>query len=108
MARLDFKAYRREGSGRAIPGGSSISGILNWDVDASKFCTIKIPANTSCKAVLGKLRSGNSWQARRVGETAYITIPEALTIDIALKGAENLFQVRTVSGADVFELLLLD
>ena len=105
---MDFKAYRRDPSGNVISGGSAISGILNWSVNSTQFRTIKIPVGTSCKAILGKLRSGGKWKIRRVGETSYITITEALTIDIALTDGDNLFQVQTVSGADVFELLMLD
>jgi hypothetical protein len=104
----ESRPYRRDGAGHPIPGGSKISGIFNEYVDGSTWRTVKIPASQFCKALLCKLRSGNRWKARRVGETDYITIEEMLSLDIALEAGENLFQVQTESGSDTFEVLLLD
>jgi hypothetical protein len=93
-------------NGHPIQGGSIISGVLNVTVGDSTWTTVK--TTQSCKALLCKLRTGSAWKLRRVGESTYITIDDALSLDLALMEGENLGQVQTASGADTLEVLLLD
>jgi hypothetical protein len=99
-----MKSYRHI-DGHPIPGGSIIAGVLNFSTSTS-WKTIKI--DRDCKALVAKLRSGDEWRCKRVGENAYYTVSDMISIDIALKAGENLFQVLSPSGNDTLEVMLLD
>jgi len=108
--RIFGRPYRRDPDGIPIQGGGSkIVDIINTAVDTSNWTAITIPTDTSCKAILAHLRSGNQWLLSHTSAgTKYFTMSGTLSMDIASNEEEVLFYVKAVSGADTMEVILLD
>lgn len=89
-------------------GGTRIPGILNVTVEDDEWIAIDTGALEPCRAILARLRSGNTWKLSHVSDGAeYYTVTLNIAIDIIKDEATTLFYVQTVSGQDVLECILL-
>lgn len=97
---------RQDGMGVSLSGGSKISAILNVAVSAT-WSALQMPSSVSCKSLAARLRSGDPWRFRLVGETEYFTITESISLDLVLLSGEVIGEVQA-DGADTLEILMID
>jgi len=97
-----------KGDSTLVSGGTRLPAILNIAVDDSSWTAITLGANDSCRSILAGLRSGNPWKlSNSSAGSTYKTLSSNIAIDIIKGASETLFYVKTASGNDTLECILL-
>lgn len=102
-------AFKVDSNGNIITNaGSSITSILNIDINTSTYVAVTVPTGKYCKSLVMQTRDGSPYLiATSSSPTTYMTMSSPLSISIVGIPSQVLCYVKaTVEG--VLEVILLD
>jgi len=101
------RAFKRDGAGHPIPGGTLISEIRCIPIVAGSWKGISV--TKPCKGFLARTRAAVDFHiALNANPTNYYTLTGELAADMAKEAGETLFYARSSAGNQTLELLCFD